>query len=224
MMERDAMNASRRALERIDSQLAEFEPGSLRYEILTCVRKFKSSWMELGQYLVSVHRDKLYKEWDYLTFDAYCVKEVGIRKETAQKLLRSYFFLEQEEPEYLKKEYAEQADVRKIPSFEAVDTLRQVKNNKRLSEEAYTQMRQKVLEDGGADKEVKDVYRQMMKNAQEAAADPEEERKKRRGQYVRRMLGALASLRRELEANNFLSGKILKDLDVVINEIEEELV
>ena len=83
--------------------MLNLEPGSFRYKVLDAARGFKSSWMELGQYLFTVYRDKLFKEWWYLTFEAYTAKEIGIKQPTAMKLLRSYSFLEKEEPVFLKK-------------------------------------------------------------------------------------------------------------------------
>ena len=210
-----------KALYRIEQAMADIEEGSFRHQILVCVKQFKRSWMELGQYLVSVHRDKAFKEWGYLTFEAYCSKEIGIRKETALKLLRSYYFLEKEEPQYIQPQYLSDAESNKIPELEAVDTLRQVKNHKELTIEDYAQMKKKVLEDGGSPKEVKDVFRKMLKSAREL--DPDEDRRKRRVQYLRRMVGSLNSIRREAEANKFLSGKVLSDIKNIIMVIEREL-
>ncbi len=211
-----------KALDRIDEKMSLAEEGSIRYQILACAKNFKSSWLNLGQYLVTVHKDKLYKDWGYLTFEAYCKEDIGIRKETSLKLLRSYYFLEKEEPEYIKKEYLEAIDAHKIPSYEAVDTLRQIKSNKDFGIADYERVKRQVFEEGKADKEVKDVYRQMLKSVREDD-DPEEAHSKRRLNYIRRMLGALNSIKKEAEINKFLPVKIISELEHVIEQITAQL-
>ncbi|MFH1062686.1 MAG: hypothetical protein V1747_07370 [Candidatus Omnitrophota bacterium] len=215
------MNTQSRAIERIETNMESIEVGSLRYSILACAKNFKSSWLELGQHLVSVYNDKLYKGWGYLTFEAYCSKEIGIRKQTGFKLLRSYHFLEQEEPQYIKKEYIDSANGRNIPSFEAVHTLSQVKANKDLGSDDYAKMKRHIFEEGKPDKEVKDVYQSMIKQVKESS--PEEEHKLRRFKYLRRVVGSLNSIRKEIKLSKFLSEDILKELDLIITKIEVEI-
>ena len=76
--------------------MGELDPQSFRYSVLEAARGFKSSWIDLGQLLYSVSKDKKYKDWGFLTFEAYCEKEVGIKQATAMKMLKSYYFLEKE--------------------------------------------------------------------------------------------------------------------------------
>ena len=130
-----------KSLKNIEDKMAALEEGSLRYHVLESAKNFKSSWIELGRSLYSVYKDKLYKEWGYSTFDAYTLKEIGIKKPTAMKLLRSYYFLEKEEPAYLKKDYTETADTAKLPSYEAIDLLRKAKDKKSLGEDDYTKLK-----------------------------------------------------------------------------------
>lgn len=215
------MHTQSRAIERIQTNMEAIEEGSLRYSILACAKNFKSSWLELGQHLVSVYNDKLYKEWGYLTFEAYCSKEIGIRKQTGFKLLRSYHFLEQEEPQYIKKEYIESAEGRNIPSCEAVHTLRQVKANKDLDNSDYEKMKRHIFEEGRPEKDVKDVYQSMVKQVQQNS--PEEEHKLRRFKYLRRVVGSLNSIRKEIKLSKFLSEDILTELDHIITKIEVEI-
>src|SRR4030042_972155 len=113
-----------RSLQEIEQRMQGVDQSSLRYKVLESVKNFKTSWIELGQALYSVWKDKLYKEWGYSTFEAYTAKEIGIKKTTAMKLLRSYYFLEKEEPAYLEKDYAEAGKVASIPSYDAVNVLR----------------------------------------------------------------------------------------------------
>ena len=95
---------STRTLDRIDSQMQGVEEGSVRHLALRSAKNFKTSWVELGRALYTVWKDKCYKAWGYITFDAYTAKEIGIKKQTAMKLLKSYYFLEKEEPAVLNEE------------------------------------------------------------------------------------------------------------------------
>ncbi|MDD5595453.1 MAG: hypothetical protein PHY94_04300, partial [Candidatus Omnitrophica bacterium] len=97
--------AKSKSLENIEEKMGQLDENSFRYHVLENAKGFKSSWIELGRSLYTVLKDKLYKEWGYGSFDIYTVKEIGIRKQTAMKLLRSYYFLEKEEPAYLKSDY-----------------------------------------------------------------------------------------------------------------------
>ena len=116
-----------KSLDNIEQKMKDMDAGSLRYHILENAKNFKVSWVELGRALYTVWKEKLYKDWGYTTLDAYTGKEIGIRKQTAMKLLKSYYFLEKEEPQYLKQEYIQGAEASVIPSYESVDLLRQAK-------------------------------------------------------------------------------------------------
>lgn len=216
------LNKKSKALTKIEEKISQIEKGSLRHSILVCAKNFKSSWIELGQYLLTVYQDKEYKRWGYLSFEVYCSKEIGIRKQTALKLLRSYRFLETEEPEYLSREYRDSAETQKVPSYEAVNTLRQVKTNKDLGIADYERIKRHVFEEGKANKEVKDVYRAMVKATREE--EPEQARRIRRLNYIRRMVGTLSSIKKENEVNKFLPHKIINDLEKIIKKIEQEIV
>ena len=119
-----------KSLKNIEEKMEGLDSGSLRYHILESAKNFKCSWIELGRSLYSVYKDKMYKEWGYVNFDVYVSREIGIRKQTALKLLKSYYFLEKEEPQYLKADFTQAQEPAQIPSYEAVDVLRQAKNKK----------------------------------------------------------------------------------------------
>ena len=154
----------------MEEQMGSLSPESLRYRVLESAKNFKTSWMELGQYLYSVYKDKLFRDWGYGTFEAYCAKEIGVRQQTAVKLLKSYYFLEKEEPEYLKRPFdarsalaqGKQAD---IPSFESVNALRLAKQSDKISEKDYAKIRQEVLDKGQEVAEVKKKIKYLLKTA-----------------------------------------------------------
>ncbi|PIQ90173.1 MAG: hypothetical protein COV71_06430, partial [Candidatus Omnitrophica bacterium CG11_big_fil_rev_8_21_14_0_20_41_12] len=129
--------AKTKSIRNIEEKMENLDVNSLRYHILESAKNFKCSWIELGRSLYSVYKDKMYKEWGYLNFDIYVAREIGIRKQTAMKLLKSYYFLEKEEPQYLKTDYTESSQPANIPSYESVDILRQVKNKKVFDDDDY---------------------------------------------------------------------------------------
>ena len=81
-----------KSIEKIERKMEEVSRDSLRYQVLKSAKAFKTSWIELGQMLYTVWKDKSYKEWGYSGFDAYTSKEIGIRGQTSFKLLKSYSF------------------------------------------------------------------------------------------------------------------------------------
>ncbi|MBU1726164.1 MAG: hypothetical protein KJ880_00835 [Candidatus Omnitrophica bacterium] len=209
-----------KSLKNIEEKMQEVEPGSLRYKILENAKYFKSSWIELGQALYSVWKDKIYKEWGYSAFDIYTAKEVGVRKETAMKLLRSYYFLEKEEPQYLKSDYIASSDAATVPTFESVDVLRTAKN-KKLDNHDYESLKKEIFEKGKDFREVKKDLTSMIRQRQEL--EPEEAYEKKRLAMVRRLIGSLKSIRQEAETLKLLPAPLLKEISSLVSKLEQEI-
>lgn len=209
-----------KSIRNIEEKMEGAGDDPMKYQIFEKARNFKTSWIELGQAMYTVWKDKLYKEWGYNEFENFTAKELGIRKETALKLLRSYSFLEKEEPRYIKKEYNDEAPVNSIPNYEAVDVLRQAAN-KDLGQEEYARVRKYVLEKGKDAKEVKkDITELIKKNAE---LEPEEAIEKKRSAAVRRFIGLLRALRNEIVSSKALSQNTLKQADLLIEKLESEM-
>jgi hypothetical protein len=204
-------------------------PSSFRYRVLDAARDFKSSWIELGQVLFSVWRDKLYKDWGYLTFEAYCAKEIGVRQNTAMKLLKSYSFLEKEEPVFLKRlfgrhlpagqagagETLEERKPHRIPGFESVNALRLARENDRVSESRYGELREEVLEKAVEDAEVKKKLRYILKTGKK---EPSEEEAKHA--FLKKLTATLQSARNDA-ASSTLPAKIVKKLDEFLELLKD---
>ena len=206
-----------KSINQIEERMGELEPESLRYKVLDCARGFKSSWIELGQYLFSVYKDKLFKDWEYLTFEAYCLKEIGIKQTTAMKLLKSYSFLEHQEPAFLKKQSLEERKPNQIPSYESVNALRVAKESERLSLSEYETLREEVLDDVKEEDEVKKKIRYILKNnAPKASAEDKETRKE---EIVKKFLSQLRTARNEMGLHSFPS-KIIKQMDDLVAVLE----
>ena len=210
-----------KAIDSIEKKMDQMNADELRYQVLRSAKNFKSSWIGLGQILYTVWKDKLYKDWGFTEFESYASKEIGIRKATAFKLLRSYSFLEKDSPRYLTKDYSENAEAREVPTYEAVDVLRKASNNKKLDREDYGKIKKYVLESGKDAGEVKKDLTRMIKQQEEL--DPVEERKKKRVLVLKRFVGVLKSIRTEIKASHVLPEKVVKDVDKLISELESEI-
>lgn len=137
--------------EKLQSLIEDLPEGSLRRCVLESARRFKASWVELGRMLTQVRRDSLWREWGYVTFEAYCTKELFIRKQTAEKLTMSYAFMERHEPELVRREDRDERgerEPRPVPSFEVIDILSRAEAAGRLPEDGWRELRDDVLERG----------------------------------------------------------------------------
>jgi hypothetical protein len=210
-----------KSLKNIEAKMENLDINSLRYHILESAKNFKCSWIELGRSLYSVWKDKMYKEWGYISFDVYAAREIGIRKQTAMKLLKSYYFLEKEEPQYLKTDYTDSAKPVNLPSYESVNILRQAKNNKSLDERDYRDLKKEVFEGGRDAQEIKKNLGVIIRQRQEL--DPEEAAEKKRDSVLKRLLGQLRALKQEVMVLKLLSVPLVKDLDTLIKNIEQEI-
>jgi hypothetical protein len=210
-----------KAISHIEEKMEEIDQESLRYQTLQSARRFKTSWIELGQYLQTVWRDKHYKRWGYTTFESYCSKEIAIKHSTALKLLRSYYFLEREEPSFLKTRLGEAEKVVKLPSCDSVDILRLAKDKKGLHEEDYKTLRYRVLDKGEEAKEVRSELRSILESYPEAQS--EDEKRKKQQVTIKRLLGTLRNLKTEIEHSGVLSKKIAKEVGQLIAKIESAL-
>ncbi len=210
-----------KAISHIEEKMEEIDQESLRYQTLQSARRFKTSWIELGQYLQTVWRDKHYKSWGYTSFESYCSKEIAIKHSTALKLLRSYYFLEREEPSFLKARLSETEKVVKLPSCDSVDILRLAKDKKGLNEKDYKTLRYKVLDEGEDPKEVKSELKSILESYPEGQS--EDEKRKKQQVTIKRLLGTLKNLKTEIELSGILSQKLAREIDQLIAKIGSEL-
>ena len=210
-----------KSLEIIEGKMKDLDRNSLRYQVLESARDFKTSWMDFGRILYSVCKNKLYKEWGYANFDTYVAKELGIRKETAMKLLRSYYFLEKEEPDYLKRDYADTLDTALIPSYESIDVLRLAKNKKDLGEQDYETLKKEVFEKGKDSRQIRKDLTALIRQRQEL--EPQEAYQKRRLGTIRRFLGTLKAIKKEIETAKLLPAPLIKEAASLIKKLEAQL-
>jgi hypothetical protein len=202
--------------------MGQTDEGSMRHKILQSARNFKISWIDLGQSLYAAWKDKLYRDWGYATFEAYTAKEIGIKSSTAMKLLKSYYFLEKEEPVYLQKEQeAAPSKVASVPSYESVNLLRLASNKKALDADDYRALKKDVLEHGKDAGSVRKSLTTIMRQREEL--DPEEAREKKRSAVLKRFAATLKALKAEIEASKILPASMLKETSSLIAKIEAEI-
>jgi hypothetical protein len=115
-----------------------------RAELLARARRFKASWIELGESLTAIKRSSGWRDWGYESFEAYTRNELHIRQETADKLTGSYSFLKKRAPAVLERDALREP----IPSYQAVDFLRRAEASEDAPKGAVEEIRKRVLEDG----------------------------------------------------------------------------
>jgi hypothetical protein len=130
----------------LDSRIEELPEGSLRRDVLESARQFKASWVELGRLLVRVKREGLWSEWGHASFDAYCTKELFIKKQTAEKLTMSYGFLERHEPALVREPRERSGDAGRAPPFEVIEVLSRAEAAGRIDDSRWSELREEVLE------------------------------------------------------------------------------
>ena len=192
----------------------------LRNHIAQHAKDFKLSWVQLGLGLYSVWRDKLYHSWGFEKFEDYVVRELGLKKPLALKLVKTYFFVEQDEPVYLKKEFAEVRETVNIPGFEGLDVLRLARNRKELTREDYTKLRKDIFEKGKEASLVRKDLTAIIKERKKV--DPEQERESRHEQSVRRLVAALRSFKKDMETLKLVEPDIIEEAEGLLKRLEEQ--
>lgn len=127
----------------IETIMEHLQPGTERYEVLDRAKRFKSSWVELGEKLLDVSKRARFREWGYGSFEEYCVQEIRIKRGTAEKLTMAYRFMEKEEPQLIER----REELKPLPDYRSIDLLRQAKEEKGFTEEEYVDLRKRVVEE-----------------------------------------------------------------------------
>lgn len=194
----------------IEELLQQIPPESERYQVLVSVRRFKSSWAELGEWLTRVATSGQFQEWGYTSFEDYCTREIRIRRQTADKLLLAYRFLEREEPGIL-----ERREQRPIPDYRSVDLLRQAREEQPLAPEEYNTLRQAVFEEERSHPVLLRQFRDL--------TEPKKPAAERDQKQLRAALAAARRLQTALEPLTEVSEVYRETLGSLIQTLEEQL-
>jgi len=125
---------------KLAARIDDLPEGSLRRRVLEGARRFKASWVELGKLLSEVKHGGAWQAWGFRDFESYCARELFIRRQTAEKLTRSYGFLERHEPELV------EGQGRGAPPFEVVEVLSRAEAQGRLPAGGWRELRDAILE------------------------------------------------------------------------------
>lgn len=194
---------------------------TLRAQAVDAAKRHKASWIELGRYLFSIYKDKYYRSWGFLGFDAYCMKELGIKQTTASKLLKSYQFLEKEEPRLVSSQAAEKVAPREFPSYEAVNLLRLAKENQSITPHDYADLRESVMETGREPKEIRAQVKKILEEREEK--DPRELKRSKRNSLLKRLVTMISSAKREFEAESLLPDYLVKQMTDLSAKLEAQI-
>ena len=193
---------------------------ALRSELVAHAKDFKLSWVSLGQGLYAVWRDKMYHAWGFEKFEDYVVNELGLKKPIALKLVKTYFFVEQEEPVYLKKEFSEAREASVVPGYESLDVLRLARRNKDLTTADYAKIRKDIFDKGKDPSLVKKDVTAMIKERKQV--DPDEEREARHQKSVMRFLSALKTFKQDMETLKLMEPDIIDEAQELLQKLEEK--
>jgi len=195
--------------------------SELRDKIAQIAKRHKASWIELGQYLKVVHKDKLYKGWGFLSFEVYCQTELAIKNATAVKLIKSYSFLEKEEPHYVRPDFREEAKPKAVPDFNSVNLLRLAKHNADIAPQDYAQIRKVVLDNCREPKEVRAEINKVITPVEED--DSPEVRRQRRNSAIRRLTRWLERAKEEMAREKLLPAFLFRQMDDLKAKLEDQL-
>lgn len=199
----------------------DFINDTLREQVLEYAKNFKTSWLSLGQNLYSIHRDQIYQSWGFEKFENYVEEEVGLSKTVCLKLLKTYFFIEQDEPEYLAQDFVSSRDTINVPGFDAINVLRMAKSKKELLADDYSQLRKAVFEKGKDAPEVRKELTSIMKERK--IVDPDEERDERNVKSIKKVINALSVFKRDMETLQLLPDAILEDTSQLLDTLQREV-
>lgn len=132
------------------------DPG--RAELLARARRFKASWLELGEALTEVRRNGQWQHWGHASFEEYARKELRLRPDTADKLTASYGFLAHHAPAVLERDGVEHP----IPSYQAVDFLRRAEEREDAPPEVVAELRRRVIDEAAPLPAVSRKYREII--------------------------------------------------------------
>lgn len=201
-----------RTEEVMEVKLGTLEPGTPRYEILKVAIDFKRSWLELAARLSAVAGSGEWKEWGYRTVEAYAQHELHLRRDTAQKLLRSFSFLESHERSLLD-EVREDQKPRALPSYQALDVLAEARQNPYMSERDYRDLRDHVFSNDPPASEVKKIMRE---RAPEPAKGEDDDATR-----LRRCLGLAERLYGLLMEDEKIPSRLSKSLEEVVGGLRQ---
>jgi hypothetical protein len=194
----------------IQKKAQSVPPGTFRHTVLVAAKRFKSTWAELGKLLVQVRDEAKYEEWGYPSFEAYCLKELHIKKQTALKLTRSFSFLAKHEPpEAVKEEDFPQ----RAPAFEVVEVLADAADRGQLSPAEYRSLRDSIW---NPEKSATELKREFSERFPRPPPEPPPE-----NVQLRRLAQMARKLASELSGSRKVPAAIAERAAALADDVEE---
>ena len=157
-----------------------------------------------------------------MTFETYCFKELGLKQTTASKLLKSYYFLEKEEPSLCRPESVEEVRPSVVPNYESVNLLRLAKDNPNLDAQDFRELRKAVLTSAKEPKDVRAQMKQMLATRAEEQ-DPKEVRRNKRNAAIKRVVMVLGGAKKELEQDDLLPAYLITQMKDLIEKLQDQV-
>lgn len=202
-----------RALAALEEQYAD-DPE--RATMLRLTRRFKSTWLELGQALSEAKRSKAWERWGYDSFETYAKTELKLRPDTVEKLTGSYMFLHKRAPEVLTRDPLEA-----LPTYQAIDYLRRVEEkaaeDSTIPKQTVVDVRKQILDDGVPVAKVARLYNDTLFPVSDSA----------KRETNKKSLKSTATKLRELLADSsvvpkHLASRVGESLDELLSALESE--
>ncbi len=207
------------SVSKIDARLEKLEPGSLRHQVMSALRQFRASWVELGRLLNDVVYGGDYKDWGYDDFEVYCARELGLKKPTVQKLMISYNYMKKYESKRLSDyEDGDKAAPPEIPDFQTVELLDRVRRRDEMPFDQVNELHRRAFEGEGEEpefrKELRNALRPPLPESQMA------ERSLSRQSELSAILRSARDLRRRLLDSRAVPGGLKDRLEQCLIELE----
>jgi hypothetical protein len=186
-----------------------------RAHMVECARRFKASWLDLGQALSETKHKGRFRDWGYETFEDYAKKELRLRQETVDKLTGSYQFLSKRAPDVLKRDVLEQS----VPSYQAIDFLRRAEATPDAPKDAVRALYNKVMDENTSLPKLKKEF--------EAQVFPisKDAQKAREGAGLKNVGGRLLALLQEAQhVPQNLKAPLTGALEALLESLKEEAV
>ncbi len=183
----------------------------MRQTVVLAAKRYKSSWVDLGKLLVQVRDQAMYEEWGFPNFEAYCLAELRIRKQTAMKLTRNFSFLDKHEPERMQGSDI----VERAPAFEVVEVLAQAEERGQLSAQEYKSIRDSIW---NQERPVSELRREVVEKF-----PPPEPEPLSGGAALRRLVGLAKKLSAEVHGTKHVPKAVGERVDALVEDLESLL-
>ncbi len=205
---------SANVLARIDNQIGELSPESMRCQVLISLRNFRISWVELGKLLTDVAYGGDYKEWGYDDFEVYCASELGLKKPAVRKLMVCYNYMKSFEPGKLR------IGTATLPEVETIALLQKARDRVDIEEDDKDEMHRMAFEEGADQQAVRKEIKARTRPKELFSDDEMEAANFNRGKEIKVIVKLGRSLRKKLyEARSVPEG--IKDrVEEAICELE----